>query len=196
MYQHQLGCEVKGQLKLDPYYHLDTFVVIYFNALFCYHTWYYYISLGPATILGLNQMTQLHAIVICFLNRDLIFVCWNQNNLPSIFQNHLLLNRIVQVHCSTGSDVKGFIAQWFMVVHSPCSMPSRAPFESKDLYKNFIGFKYYFFSYLAFWYKGLNLPKSYSKSSYMLENFLWVYFSHLIPIFFPTIQSKNYFCVL
>ncbi len=77
----------------------------------------------------------------------------------------------------------------------------KSPFESKDLSRNFIGFKSYRkFFYLALWFKGLKFSKSYeipmkwhivcgfwrkfSKSSNLLENFLWVYLSHLIPVFF------------
>ena len=78
---------------------------------------------------------------------------------------------------------------------------NEGPFESKDLYRNFIGFKSYRkISYLALWFKGLKLFKSYeipiewhivsgfwrklSKRSNLLENFLWVYISHPIPVFF------------
>ena len=77
----------------------------------------------------------------------------------------------------------------------------KGPFESKDLYRNFIGFKSYRkFSYLALWFKGLKLSNSYeipmkwhiacgfwrkfSKSSNLKENFLWVYLSCPIPTFF------------
>ncbi len=91
-------------------------------------------------------------------------------------------------HCSLG-----FRSKWWFQVNGP--------FEPKDLCRNFIVFKSYRkFSYLALWFKGLKLFKSYeipmewhiacgfwrkfSKSSNLLENFLWVYLSHPIPAFF------------
>ncbi len=75
------------------------------------------------------------------------------------------------------------------------------PFESKELWRNFIGLKSYMkFSYVALWFKGLKFSKSYkipiewlvayrfwrklSKRSDLLVKILWVYLSHLIPVFF------------
>ena len=75
------------------------------------------------------------------------------------------------------------------------------PFWIKKLWRNFIGLKSYRkFSHVALWFKGLKFSKSYkipmewlvayrfwrklSKRSNLLVKILWVYLSHLIPMFF------------
>ncbi len=75
------------------------------------------------------------------------------------------------------------------------------PFESKELWRNFIGLKFYRkFSNVALWFEGLKFSKSYkipmewlvtyrfwrklSKRSNLLVKILWVYLSHPIPVFF------------
>ncbi len=102
-----------------------------------------------------------------------------------------------------GTPHRGIRQTWQAsnMILSPCYNALSMPLNQRIYVRNFIGFKSYRkISYLAHWFKGLKLSKSYeipmewhivcifwrklSKRSNLLENFLWVYLSHPIPVFF------------
>ncbi len=45
------------------------------------------------------------------------------------------------------------------------------------------------------WHIACKFWRKFSKSSNLLENFLLVYLSHPIPVFFPAFQSNDHSCV-